>query len=97
MIGLTRAVRVFAYTAPTDMRRSYNGLESLVRRELGHDIMDGDLFLFINRRRDHTTLCILSINTRQRESLAFPVFGKVLRPSFYNFPHLFKYLFIIKR
>jgi transposase len=55
MIGLTRAVRVFAYTAPTDMRRSYNGLESLVRRELGHDIMDGDLFLFINRRRNQTT------------------------------------------
>lgn len=67
MIGLTRAVRVFAYTAPADMRKSYNGLESLVRRELGHDIMDGDLFLFINGRRnrakvlffDGTGLCIL--------------------------------------
>lgn len=67
MIGLTRAVRVFAYAAPADMRRSYNGLESLVRRELGHDIMDGDLFLFINGRRnrakvlffDGTGLCIL--------------------------------------
>ncbi len=67
MIGLIRAVRVFAYAAPADMRESYNGLESLVRRELEHDIMDGDLFLFVNRRRnrakvlffDGTGLCIL--------------------------------------
>jgi transposase len=78
MIGLTRAVRVFAYTAPTDMRRSYNGLESLVRREMGHDIMDGDLFLFINRRRnrakvlffDGTGLCILMKRMEQRGRFA---------------------------
>jgi len=48
------------------MRKSYNGLESIVRLGLGHDIMDGDLFLFVNRRRnrakvlffDGTGLCI---------------------------------------
>ena len=56
MIGLTRAVRVLAYGSPADMRKSYNGLESLVRRELGHDIMDGDLFLFINRRRNRARI-----------------------------------------
>jgi len=66
MIGSTRAIRVFAYAAVTDMRKSYNGLEGLVRNELKHDIMKGDLYLFVNRRRnrakvlffDGTGLCI---------------------------------------
>ena len=66
MIGSTRSIRVFAYAEVTDMRKSYNGLESIVRLGLGHDIMDGDLFLFVNRRRnrakvlffDGTGLCI---------------------------------------
>ena len=66
MIGSTRAVRVFAYTAPVDMRKSYNGLEGLVRNEMGHDLLRGDLFLFAgkDRRRakvllfDGTGLCI---------------------------------------
>lgn len=66
MIGLTRAVRVFAYSSPIDMRKSYNGLEAIVRLELGHDILAGDLFLFVNKPRnrakvlffDGTGLCI---------------------------------------
>jgi transposase len=66
MIGSTRAIRVFAYADITDMRKSYNGLEGLVRNELKHDIMRGDLYLFVNRRRnrakvlffDGTGLCI---------------------------------------
>jgi transposase len=66
VIGSTRAVRVFAYTAPVDMRKSYNGLEGLVRGEMGHDLLRGDLFLFTDRDRrrakvllfDGTGVCI---------------------------------------
>lgn len=66
MIGTTRAVRVFAYTEPVDMRKGFNGLEGIVRNELGHDLAEGDLFLFVakNRKRakvllfDGTGLCI---------------------------------------
>lgn len=66
MIGATGAVRVFAYAAPCDMRKSYEGLHCIVRNELGHDILNGDLYLFTNRRRnrakvlffDGTGLCI---------------------------------------
>jgi transposase len=66
MIGSTRTIRVFAYAAVTDMRKSYEGLSALVRNRLGHDIMRGDLYLFVNRRRkrakvlffDGTGLCI---------------------------------------
>ncbi len=48
MIGSTRAIRVFAYADVTDMRKSYNGLEALVRNEHSHDILRGDLCLFVN-------------------------------------------------
>ena len=51
MIGSTRAVRVFAYTQPTDMRKGFLGLEGLVRNELGRDLLEGDLFLFVSRNR----------------------------------------------
>lgn len=44
-------MRVFAYTAPADLRKGYNGLYALVVRELGHDPIAGHTFLFVNRRR----------------------------------------------
>jgi transposase len=66
VIGSTRAVRVYAYSEPVDMRKSYNGLEGIVRNQLGHDLLRGDLYLFTgkDRRRakvllfDGTGLCI---------------------------------------
>lgn len=66
MIGLSRRVRVFAYTRPMDMRKQYDGLYTLVVSELKADPLSGDLFLFTNRRRtrakvllwDGTGLCI---------------------------------------
>jgi transposase len=66
VIGLSRRVRVFAYTRPVDMRKQYDGLYALVVSELKADPLSGDLFLFTNRRRtrakvllwDGTGLCI---------------------------------------
>jgi hypothetical protein len=51
VIGLSRRVRVFAYTRPVDMRKQYDGLYALVVSELKADPLSGDLFLFTNRRR----------------------------------------------
>lgn len=51
MIGTSRAVRVFAYAGPVDMRKSYEGLGALVRNELRRDLLSGELYLFTNRRR----------------------------------------------
>jgi transposase len=53
MIGLSRALRVYAYAAPVDMRKAYEGLSAIVRNELRRDVLDGELFLFVgkNRRR----------------------------------------------
>ena len=44
-------VRVWLYTEPTDMRRSFKGLSGMVKNQLLEDPLSGQLFVFINRRR----------------------------------------------
>ena len=68
MIGSTRAVRVQARRVPTDLRLGFDGLYGVVRRELGADPQSGELFLFVNKRRnsakvllwDGTGLCLFA-------------------------------------
>jgi transposase len=43
-------VRIFVCTEPVDMRRSFDGLALAARERLGHDPLDGGLFVFANRR-----------------------------------------------
>lgn len=66
ILSPSRAVRVFAFPAPVDLRNGYNGLFGLVETALKKDPMSGDLFLFTNESRklckvllwDGTGLCI---------------------------------------
>ncbi|MHB1155176.1 MAG: IS66 family insertion sequence element accessory protein TnpB [Eubacteriales bacterium] len=44
-------VRVWLYAPPADMRKSIDGLSTLVRQKLAEDPVSGQLFVFINRRR----------------------------------------------
>jgi transposase len=43
-------IRVHLYGQPTDMRKSYDGLQALTRHAMGHDPLDGALYVFVNRR-----------------------------------------------
>lgn len=43
-------IRVYLYGQPTDLRRSFDGLQALTRHAMGHDPLDGSLYVFINRR-----------------------------------------------
>ena len=45
------AMRVWLYRRPTDMRKSYDGLSTMVKHVMGEDPLSGALFVFINRRR----------------------------------------------
>ena len=66
MIGSTRQVTVWAYGAPADLRKGFDGLSGLVSQRLGQDPLSGDCFLFVNATRkrakvllwDGTGLCI---------------------------------------
>jgi transposase len=68
MIGSTRQVTVHVYTRPTDMRKSFDTLAFLVSKELGRDILRGDVFLFVGKTRrrakvlyfDGTGLCLFA-------------------------------------
>ncbi len=68
MISALRGVSVYAYGEPCDMRKSFNTLSALVVEKLGHDLMTGDLFLFVSRDRkrakviyfDGTGVCLFA-------------------------------------
>lgn len=44
-------IRLWLCVAPTDMRKSYDGLAAIVRSEFNDNPLTGDGFVFINRRR----------------------------------------------
>jgi transposase len=43
-------IRVFLYGQPTDMRKSFDGLQALTRHAMGQDPLNGSLYVFVNRR-----------------------------------------------
>jgi len=85
ILGTSRALRVFAYPAPTDLRNGYDGLFGLVKSGLARDPLSGDLFLFVSKRRnsckvlvwDGTGLCIFQKRLEQgRFASLFSADGK---------------------
>src|SRR6478735_5613490 len=57
MLSFTGGLKVYVALEPCDLRKSFNGLESLVRERLSEDPRAGALYVFTNRR--HTRLKIL--------------------------------------
>lgn len=49
-------LRFYLYTQPTDMRKSFNGLFGIVQDALQSDPLSGDVYVFINKRRDRIKL-----------------------------------------
>lgn len=68
MIAGARSGRVWVCATATDLRLGYDGLVHIVARRFNKHILDGDLFVFTNRRRtsvkvllwDGTGLCIFA-------------------------------------
>jgi len=66
-------LRIWLYTEPTDMRKSYDGLSVLVKHRLKEDSLSGHLFVFINRKQtqmkilyfDRSGYCIWSKRLEQ--------------------------------
>ena len=56
MLSLSLPGRVFLCTLPTDMRKSFDSLASLVEQEFGQDPLAGDLFVFRSKRGDRLKL-----------------------------------------
>lgn len=56
MFSLGQDLRYWLYSEPTDMRKSFHTLSGLVRNRMGGDPMGGDVYIFINRRRNRIKL-----------------------------------------
>ena len=56
MLSVPSNVRLFLCTAPTDMRKSFDGLLALATAVFERDPLEGHLFLFVNRRRDRVKM-----------------------------------------
>lgn len=52
MFALTSAHQYYLYTGITDMRKEFNGLYGLVLGELKRDPSTGEVYIFINKRRN---------------------------------------------
>jgi transposase len=73
VIGSTRQVAVWAYGAPADLRKGFDGLSALVTLGLDRDPLSGDCYLFVNATRkrakvllwDGTGLCIYAKRLEQ--------------------------------
>lgn len=58
MIGLTNHHRYYLYNGVCDMRKGFDGLSGLVQDEMLCNVLDGSVYMFINRRRDRLKMLI---------------------------------------
>ena len=56
MLNPAANIQIFAYLPATDMRKGFSGLSAIIRNEFEADPTNGNLFLFINKRRDRMKL-----------------------------------------
>ena len=62
MLFLDGNIRVWLCTEPTDMRKTYNGLSALVKHHLHDDPLNGQLYVFINKRRTQMKILFFDVN-----------------------------------
>jgi transposase len=79
VIHLPPTVRIYLATAPTDLRKGFDGLAALTAGTLGLDPLSGHLFVFRNRRGDR-----LKILYWDRDGLA--LWYKRLERGTFRFP-----------
>lgn len=56
MLSFPSTTPIYLCTVPTDMRKSFDGLQALITSTMNQDVLSGHLFLFLNRRRDRIKL-----------------------------------------
>ena len=49
-------IKIWQCTQPTDMRKSFDGLAALAKNQLQEDPVSGELFVFVNKKRNYLKL-----------------------------------------
>lgn len=52
MLGLPSGAKIYFCSQPVDLRRGFDGLSGMIESVLAMNVLNGHLFLFVNRRRD---------------------------------------------
>ncbi|WP_420460843.1 IS66 family insertion sequence element accessory protein TnpB [Neolewinella sp.] len=80
MLSFSSRQRYFLYRGVTDMRKGFNGFRSgLVREHIDHELLSGDVSIFLNRRRDRIKLLVW-------DRTGFVVWYKVLERGTFELP-----------
>ncbi|HLF65168.1 MAG TPA: IS66 family insertion sequence element accessory protein TnpB [Saprospiraceae bacterium] len=83
MIGLDQRRRYFLYAGITDIRKSFDGLSGLVVNEMKGQLLSGDVFIFLNRRRNMIKLLVW-------DRSGFVIYYKRLEKGTFEIPELNK-------
>ena len=79
MLPLFPQLRFYLYSQPTDMRKSFDGLSGIITNDLRGNPTNGDVYIFINRRRDRMKLLLW-------EQTGFWLFYKRLEKGTFQIP-----------
>ena len=58
LLQLSASRKYYLYNNFADMRKTFNGLTSIIRGELGCNPLSGDVFIFFNRPRTQVKLIL---------------------------------------
>jgi transposase len=79
MIHISDKCRYLYYNGNTDMRKSFHGLAAIVKHTMQCDVLNGDIYIFISRRRN-------AIKLLRFEGDGFCLFYKRLEKGTFEIP-----------
>lgn len=80
MLHLSATQRYFLFQGDADMRKGFDSLSGIVTNQMRHSVLSGDIFIFLNRKRNHIKLL-------QWEGDGFALYHKRLERGTYERPH----------
>jgi transposase len=79
MIHISDKSRYLFYSGNTDMRKSFHGLAAIVKYKMQCDVLNGDVYIFISKRRN-------AIKLLRFEMDGFAIFYKRLEKGTFEIP-----------
>ena len=58
MVSFSSGLRYYLWVEAVDMRKSFDGLQGIVTNEMKRRALSGEVFIFMNRRRDQVKLLV---------------------------------------
>ena len=79
MIHISDKCRYLLYNDNTDMRKSFHGLAAIVKYNMQYDVLNGDVYIFVSKRRN-------AVKLLRFEGDGFAIFYKRLEKGTFETP-----------